>query len=203
MKRFLSLFLVAVLVISTLAIFTACDSEKNNGQQENEVTTTAATTTVATTTVATTAKPEPVIPKGYKLYTGKVVSFAYPETWELYDEDGIVMMQEGESGNNVNLVEEPKTDIYDKLTIEQFNSEFKPFYEELGMSVSNVKLERKEVNGINVTILSFKTSIESISMNQTQYIFTEGDLTYSVTITEVTADAALALNVLNSLSVKK
>jgi len=215
MKKFLSLFLVFVLVMGTVTMLASCEigTDKDKGN-ENEATTTvagtttAATTTVATTTAATTTAvttvaPGPELPAGYKLYTGEVVSFAYPEAWELFDEEGMVMMEDEESGNNINLVSEPKTDMYDKLTLEQFNTEMKPFYEALGMSISDAVVDKKEIDGIKLTLLSYGMSVEGLSMKQTQYMFTVGELTYTITVTEMVSDAAIALNVLNSLSVKK
>ena len=186
MKKFLSMMLALVVVLSAMSLFAACDKTGNNEENDdkNDVTTVAgaATTTVA----ATTEAPAPSIPNGYKLYNGEGFTVAYPSTWENVGTEEMDMYRDAVSGDNFNVVSEEKTDIYDNMTLESFNTEYIPVYESIGMVVTNAKLEHKTVEGIKVLYLTFDVSVESVNMNMGQCSFTVGDKTYTVTVTQVT-----------------
>ena len=196
MKRFLTLMLALVLVIGSILTLASCNNADSGNDDENEET--KATTTVATTTAATTAKTT-VVPEGYKTYKLADFSFVYPEKYSVEKDEAMVLMQ-GDSGNNINVVIEDKHSLYDDMTVDSFNSEYKPVYEEMGMTISGVSVEDKTVDGVKVKVLSYKAEFLGVTMSQTQAMFTSGNNTYSLTITVVDGDKSLANNVLESLT---
>ncbi len=207
MKKFISLMLVFVLVLGSIAVFTACDSSDDKNPSKTEEVTTAATTeattaetTAATTAAATTAAATTgvVIPDDYTLYKNNDISFAYPEGWVKTDAS-VVTIQNTENSNNITVAYEAKTDIYKNMTVDSFNNTIKPVYDSLGMAVSNVKVSHKTNNGIEITVISHNTTVNSTTMKQTQYILNSGSRTYTVTVTEAVADSELVENVLKTL----
>ena len=196
MKRFFSMFIAIIVVMGSIVIFASCDTTDTNNED------TKTTTAPQTTTVVTTV-PTPVIPDVYKVYKNDDLSFVYPKTWDVDESNDMLLIRDEDTGNNINLITEPKHNLYDNLTLEQFNAEYKPVYEQMGMTVTNASVEHKEVNGIKVVVVSYSAEMLGVSMKQSQYMLTLGDSTYSLTITEMVSDAALALNVLNSLKAVK
>ena len=132
---------------------------------------------------------EIVIPEGYTLYNDGKISFAYPKTWT--KQDGSVTIIQSTNGNNISVAYEAKSDVYVNMTLETYNATLKPLYEAMGMTVSNVKIEKKETNGQQIVIISQKTTVNGMTMQQTQYIMAAGDLNYTVTVTEVVTDTEL------------
>ena len=57
-----------------------------------------------------------VIPEDYVVYDDGKISFAYPKNWT--KQNGSVVILTGTNGNNITVVYEPKTNMYDDLTIE-------------------------------------------------------------------------------------
>ena len=141
----------------------------------------------------------PEIPEGYQAYSNDVLSFAYPEGWSANSGSVVTLMDPNGNGNNITVVYEAKTDLYDDMTVESFNSMMKPTYEAMGMTVSNVAIEKRTTNGLNVVQLSYDAKVAGQSLSQTVFITTIGDSTYSITVTEMTPDAELVDNVFNTL----
>ena len=71
------------------------------------------------------------------------------------------------------------------------------------MSISNVKVEHKTVNGEKINVISFTNVTAGRTMTQTQYIFCAGTRTYIVTVTEATRDATLVKTVLDTIKILK
>ncbi len=138
------------------------------------------------------------IPEGYTLYENDDISFAYPEDWS--KTDGSVMTLAGENGNNVTVVYEAKTDVYEKLTTESFKTNVLPLYTQMGLTVTNPSVEQTETNGLSVTKISQTMSVLTQEMDQTQYITTIDDKTYTITVTEVVADDTLVQTVFDTLT---
>ncbi len=138
-----------------------------------------------------------VIPEDYVVYDDGKISFAYPKNWT--KQNGSVVILTGTNGNNITVVYEPKTDIYDNMTLESFNSMFKPAYESMGLTISNVKIQKTKTNGLNIVQISHNTKNATATMKQTQYVTTLGDRTYTITVTEVASDAKLVSTVLETL----
>jgi len=101
--------------------------------------------------------------------------------------------------NNITVVSEDATDIYNDMTTESFEEEYAPIYEMLGMPLTNVKVSHKTTNGLDVVVISYDAELSGVIMKQTQYVTTVGEYTYTISITEGVADPALAENVFNTL----
>lgn len=155
-----------------------------------------------TTETSATTVPAPVIPDGYTKYNNGDMSFAYPSDWMKTD-GSVTILSDKTDGNNITVAYEAKTDAYDKFTVADFNSMMKPAYEAMGMSVSNVKIEHKTVNGEKINVISFTNVAAGRTMTQTQYIFGAGARTYIVTVTEFTRDATLVKTVLDTIKILK
>lgn len=230
MKRLLSLALCLILLAG--AFLVSCDIKNLNAETSAETTAeqttlpdtvaeiyydipaTNPTGTTASTSKETTAptsnetaETSAEIPDGYKLFSDGYISFAYPKTWSK-TEGSVTLLQDNSNGNNITIVYE-KTDRYEDLTIERFNSDLKPLYEAMGMSISNADVKQQtNRNGINITRLSYIATAAGKSTKQTAFIFTidtiAGTITVTLTVTtEMTSDTALLNNVFDSLTVLK
>jgi hypothetical protein len=203
MKRFLSIFMCLVLLLSMSVIFASCDEKDEpavttaattTADGTTAATTTAATTTAATTTAATTTFAAPA---GSKLYSDGII-FAYPEEWT-ENSNGIIASPNGQK--NITVSYEDATTMYDNLTADQFSAMFAPMYEQLGWSISNVTAKTVTSNGLSVNVFSFKTTLPqpSAAMIQTIFVVTVGNRTYSVALTENAVDEAIANTILETL----
>jgi hypothetical protein len=193
MKKILCALLALLLLVGSTFTFASCntpneqkpndtqqsENEDDNKQEKGE------------------DQKDIVIPEGYRLYNDGTISFAYPENWT--KQDGSLVILTGTNGNNITVVYEAKTDAYENLTMETFNSVYKPAYEAMGLTVSNVKIQKTTTNGLNIVQITQNTKNATASMKQTQYFVTLGDKTYTVTVTEVVSDAKLVSTVLETL----
>ena len=200
MKKFLSIFLVLVLVLSALSVFAGCvdkDDDKDDKKDNKKDNTTVVTTTEAVTTA-------PQAPAGYKLYNGDGFYIAYPETWADSGLTSMILFQNASTGSSFNIVSEAKTDVYDNMTVASFNSTYKPIYEQMGMNVSNAKVDYETIDGVKVLNLSFDAVMNGVSMKMAQFVFTLGENTYSITVSEVSgADSGVAVKMFESLGFEK
>lgn len=169
MKKILCITLATLLVLGSMLAFSACGAKA------------------------------PEIPEGYQVYEDGSLSFAYPEDWTKNSGSTVILMNPAGVGNNITVVYEAKTDVYEKMTVESFNTDMKPAYEAMGMTVSNVSITNQETNGLDVVELSYTAKMMGVSMEQTAFITTIGDRTYTVTVTETTQDDTLVSNVFNTL----
>ena len=192
MKKFLSMLLALVVILSAVTIFISCDSDEKDDDATEAVTTTAATTVAATT--------DSGLPKGYKLYKNEDISFVYPESWALLEEDGTVLIQNSETGDNISLTSEPRTDAYDGIDGMKFAEIYSPIYEQLGMGITDIFVKEKETNGIAVTEILYKVYMfdSAFYMMTTQYIFHVDDLTYTL-VTTVVSDRQFRNKLFTSL----
>ncbi len=206
MKRFLCLTLALIMILFSFALV-ACDDtddddnaidagdnnddndNKDDNKDDNE---------------DKDNKDELTIPEGYKLYENDDISFAYPEDWEVTDGSTVIITDLLNGGNNITVVYEPKTDIYDDMEISDFNEMFKPVFEAMGMNVTNPDVDSAtNDNGLKMTKIAYSASTQGIAMKQTLYITTVGSRTYTVTVTETTSDAELVENVFDTLALVK
>ena len=214
MKKLLSLLLATC----CLTALVACDAaNRDEDRDETDAKTTQAETgvsddtsaateaaTKAETDAATEAETQPTVtaPAGYMLFENDALSFAYPKEWAKQD-GSVVILQDAATSNNITVVSESKNAFYDTMTIQDFETQMKPVYEAMGMTVDNVKLERKEnAQGLKVLVMSFDNTTQGVSMKQTQYVTTIGAYSYTVTVTEVAADAEMVQTVFDTLTAK-
>ena len=165
--------------------------------------------TTETTTETATTTTEPVIttealPEGYVRFDNGDISFAYPQS--LTKTDGsTVILTDMTTGNNITVVYEAKTDMYETLDNNGYKTMFKPAFEAMGMTISKYNVEQiaKNAKGIAITKVTHTASVEGTSMEQTMLITTVGNKTYTVTVTERVNDDAFVNNVLNSFGLSK
>jgi len=184
MKKFLCTILALVMLLSCIMSLSGCFLVVRNNTSSPEHPSDIA------------GRPE--IPAGYQGYTDGTITFAFPKNWDLQD-GSTVILRDATTGNNITVVSEPKTDMYEKMTLESFNSDLKPLYEAAGLSLSNVKISKTTTNGLSVVKLSHDTVAYEVNMKQTAYISTIGNKTYTVTVTEVVEDSKLVSTVLDTL----
>ena len=212
MKKLLSL-LLATCCLTALVACDAANRDKDQDDTDAKTTqaetgvsddTSAATEIETETDAATEAETQSTVtaPVGYTLFENDALSFAYPKGWAKQD-GSVVILQDAVTGNNITVVSESKNAFYDTMTIQDFEAQMKPVYEAMGMTVENVKLERKEnAQGLKVLMISYDNTTQGMSMKQTQYVTTIGAYSYTVTVTEVAADAELAKTVFDTLTAK-
>ena len=187
------LLTLSVLLVLVLALaMTACGG------------TTETTTEAVTTTTETPITTEAPLPEGYTLYDNGDISFAYPESFVKTD-GSTVILTNVINGNNITVVYEAKTDMYETLDNNGYKELFKPMFESMGISVSKYNVEQVAQNtkGISLTKITHTASVQGKSMEQTMLITTVGNKTYTVTITEVVNDDVYLNNVMNSLGLSK
>ena len=170
MKKLSYVMAVLLLIVGCMAVLPGCDAAK-----------------------------EPEVPEGYQLYKNNDLSFAYPEDWSANTGSVVTLMNPAGVGNNITVVYEAKTSVYDDLTVESFNTMMKPSYEAMGMKVSNVKVEKKTTNGTDVVQITYDAKMAGQSLAQTAYIVTSGEYTYSITVTEMTQDDQLVTTVFETI----
>ncbi len=145
-----------------------------------------------------------VIPEGYTKFENGDISFAYPSDWKKTEGSATMLMNPTGAGNNITVVYEAKTDIYEDSTEAKLEELFAQSMNAYGMSISDFKLFRTKNDYVDKIIkLTFTTVANSVSMKQTVFIVTAGDRTYSITITEATADQDLVDTVFDTLEITK
>lgn len=169
MKKISSIALAALLVLGSMLAFASCKANA------------------------------PEIPEGYQVYENGDLSFAYPENWTKDDSSTVLLMNPTGIGNNITVVYEGKTDMYAEMTVETFDELLRPAFEAMGMTLSNVTVKQKTSNGLDVTEINYTAKFMGTTMEQTGFIVTVGDRTYTVTVTETTQDDTLVSNVFNTL----
>ena len=147
---------------------------------------------------------ETSIPEGYQLYDDGAISFAYPDDWIKNEASIVILINESGIGNNISVVYESNTGIYENMTKESYTETYTALYEAMGLSVEINEFETlTNTNGLSIIKISQTTVTMGIEMAQTQYITDIGDLTYIITISETTPDAELVQNVFDTLNLVK
>ena len=188
MRKIIYLLLVLALMMSCVSSFIACDMlpfSKDDSADETPDT-----------------EPEtPECPEGYKLYESDKISFAYPEDWIMNDGSIVILMNET-TGNNITVVYEAKTDMYDNMTVSSFNEMFGPTFATMGMTAKNVKISETTANGLKIIKVTYDATVSGVQMSQTLLITDIGSRTYSVSITEVEKDSEMVSTVLETICAK-
>jgi len=175
LKRSLAFVLVAATLLGAVFFMTSCGKD-----------------------TASDGKEDIVIPEGWEVYDNGYISFAYPEAWNV-TEGGVTMIQDAATGNNISVTYEAKTDLYAALTMEDFQKTYVPLYAQMGMLVGDASVEQLDRDGLKLTKICHNTTVNGVSMKQTQYVLDSDDRTYTVTVTEVVEDKALVDNVYNTV----
>lgn len=175
MKRLVSYLMVIALLLGCIGMLSACGGEEANTY---------------------------TLPEGYTMYEDEYISFAYPSHWTTTD-GSTVMLQNTENTNNITVVYEAATDVYETMTKESFETTMVPAFEAAGMQISDTAITQNTRGDLKITEISITTTLYGITMKQTMYMTTVSDRTYVITVTEVVSDPAIAENVFASLSAVK
>jgi len=150
----------------------------------------------------TTTKKDPTpIPTSYKKFDNGDIYFGYPDMWGKVEQNGITVLVGSENTNNITVVSEAKTSLYENMDVDEFNTLIKPQMTAQGISVSNVAISNvTNENGIKITKITLTASAQGITMSQTLFALSTDDKTYCVTVTEAVSDATLVNNVFETLN---
>ena len=125
-------------------------------------------------------------------YSAETFSIVVGENYEQTEEDGIVMFQNPETGDNIVVQEIEQKIIGGKLTTYQLNSitnEIVNQYKDLfDAEVEQLGKEDVTINGRNVTRLTFKTTLFESAIYQELNIFVATDKIYDIIFTSTTED---------------
>lgn len=122
-------------------------------------------------------------------YTTDTFSITVNENYEQTSEEGLVMFQNVETGDNIIVQEINQKVIGGKLSTYQLNSisseitsQYKDLYD---ASVEQLGKEDITINGRNVTKMTFKTDLEGIQIYQELNIFVTEDKIYDIIFTSI------------------
>ncbi len=194
MKRLLALTLAFMMLV----LCASCAAETTDAPKDHSP---EATPSAPASSPEEQSNPA-ALPEGYTLYNNGDLSFAYPEAFTKTDAS-TVLLSDTANGNNITVVYEAKTDAYEGLTTEKYNEVYIPVYAEIGLTVTNATVKQSNHNGTKLTTITQTTNNGTVTMDQTQYVLTIGDKTYTVTVTEVVKNAELVSTVLETLTVLK
>ena len=154
--------------------------------------------------VTTTKKDPTPIPTGYKKFDNGDIYFGYPDNWSKMEQSGISVLMGTANTNNITVASEDKTDLYENMDIDEFNTLIKPQLTSQGIAVSNVAISNvKNDNGVKITKITLTASVQGITMKQTMFVASTSEKTYCVTITEAESDSTLVNNVFETLNYSK
>ncbi len=196
-KKLLALVAAATLLCGLFSI-AACNDKKDDAQSES----TPGTSQPSESTPGTSEVPTP---EGYVVYASDYISFAYPKTWEKTDAGTMVTFSESNlGGSNIIVTYMPKSEIFETLTLESFETTIKPELEDAQMTLSDIKIEHRSKGSQKITVVSYKaTMMQVVSMTQTMIVTNSGDKTCQIVVTEMKPVEGLVNNVYNTLKTLK
>ncbi len=201
MKRFLTCLLALTLVLGCVFALASCGEEEtpkteSKAESKNEE---------ASSQDTVSESKDYVLAEGYKLYTKKDISFAYPEDWELTDGANPIMLDE--MGNNFNLTYEnankENTQLYKTLSNDNFMEYFGNVFEAMGMNIKSYDVKRvTNAGGVEIIRCEYSISYQNINMNMYQFIIPGEKTHYNVTATEMTSISDEVKELFDSIRVK-
>ena len=119
--------------------------------------------------------------------------------------DAEIIFTDAITNNNIVFTSTAKTDEFDDITAEEFESQMNAATAQTGVSISGaVVTEGKNANKIKITKVTYTATVAAegvqVSMGQTMLVFTVGEKTYTVTVTEAAPDVTLAGIVFDSIN---
>lgn len=180
MKRLVSVLLTITLILSCMFTLSGCFSSDGPGVNE-----------------------------GYKSFNNGDLSFDYPENWLnvpfVKEIAGMNMIMDLEgTGNNINVLGMPKTDVYENIPdADTFIEQMRPSLEEREITIKDVEMDKGTTNGLDYVLFSFTSERSGPLMHQTVIITSIGELTYLITITEEEANPVYVETLLSTLSPAK
>lgn len=158
--------------------------------------------------INTSNEPELILPdespENYQTYEDEYISFEYPVAWFTAGDDPVILVNETGAGNCIALAYEPYSDVYSTMTVESFYELLVPLYEEMGLPIYDATVEHvKNANDIEITKITYMTESAGVEMQQTLYIFTAGEYSYNVTITEVSPLPEIKAHLFDTINVLK
>ena len=107
------------------------------------------------------------------------ISFLGFAGWSLQAYEDSAYLTKESIGASINVMSEVDTGIYRNMSLEIYNTVYKPIYEEMGLNVVDVTVDKTtNSNGIEVILLHQIFDIEGIEMSMDQLFVTEGNYTY-------------------------
>ena len=186
MKKILALIMALIMLCLCAFTFVACGDDDKDDKDDKDVT--------------TTKEPTP-IPAGYKKFDNGDIYFGYPESWSKMEQSGVSIIMGTTNTNNITVAGEAKTDLYENMDVDEFDTLIKPQLTAQGITVTNVAISNvQNDNGAKITKITLNASVQGITMKQTMLILSTDDKTYCVTITEATTDSDLVSNVFETLN---
>ncbi len=184
MKKILAFVLALMMLCLCAFSFVACGGDDDD--DDNDVTTT---------------KEPTAIPAGYKKFDNGDIYFGYPDNWSKIEQSGISILMGTANTNNITVASEDKTDLYENMDVEEFNTLIKPQLTSQGITVSNVAISNvQNDNGVKITKITLNASVQGVTMKQTMLVASTSAKTYCVTITEASSDNTLVNNVFETLN---
>lgn len=174
MKKLLSISMVLVVILASLLIFVGCAG----------------------------GSKLPDAPEGYVWYENSDFYFAYPDSWQRNEANGMVQLMPKAGGNNIVVTTSPYDSTFDNITVKTIEENLKPGIEAQGMKMSNIAVAHDTTKGTDIAIVTYDISLSSFKMGQTLYMFRVGNTVYSVTLTEAVEDLTFVRTVFNSLTLK-
>lgn len=166
MKKILSLFIVLILILSTMLVLSSCQGGKL-----------------------------PEAPDGYLMYSDNHIYFAYPETLERTDNGNYVQLSPKDGGNNITVAKGAYDSTFDNMSVETFRTYLKPGLTQAGMTITNEKVTHNTEKGFDIAIVTYDVYAYNVNMEQTLFMLKAGNLVYSITVTSLT-DAEAMINTL-------
>lgn len=186
MKKLLCMLLILTMILMGTLAVCSCEEKSDDTNEASK---------------SKSHKGEAVIPEGYIAYKNDDLSFAYPSDWTKNDGSVTMLMNSTGAGNNITVVYEAKTDLYEKSTEEELKAIFAQAMNAYGFSVSDFKLSQTKNDFVDkiTKMTCTTTSTNTTTMRQTMFVVTVGNRTYTITVTESTADQELVDTVFNTL----
>ena len=220
MKRFLLIFLACVCIVCMNACGETPDTPEDTLPQATEapitevpsvteapvtevpsVTEAPVTEVPSVTEAPATEAPQVDVPSVGDMISTYVadITFDYPKSWGFMTDN---IAQDSATGNNINITTEAKNAYYDTLDTATYIEQVVPIYETMNMAATNVSVEHVENSrGVKIVKIEMTMTYVGITMEMTQFVFTSGDSTYTITVTEVVPVPGLADFVFESIRI--
>ena len=135
-------------------------------------------------------------------FSNEYVSFNYPASFTKSENDGVIILMNEATGDNISIAVEDATDEYDTMTKEAFEAQ-------LALTGLDVELQEFEnevleiAEGTEVRAISYTFEYMGITMEQALLIGTAKGKTFCVTFTLVSENSDWAVETMLSLKLSK
>lgn len=123
-------------------------------------------------------------PTGFTAYVDGDYKMVYPSDWSKISQSGMLMFI-SQTGDNINVVSESKTDVYYNMTADDLVDSLNSSFSQLGYTAefnSAIRAEER-LFGYTRIIFSLDYTLSGVATFQDMIIFDSGDKTYVCTLT--------------------